>query len=239
MRIAFCPERGTLKRGDTAHVPPNIQSYQEFRTAASLFRALKASDWDLAVVGWDLPDIRGADMLRWARATFPVLPPIVFLTRHAEPADIIFALDNGAVEYILAPVSASVLRARLDAILRITTAVDKPSDQALGRESPQHDVQFGQYIFHRRHHYVDIREKRINLRPKEYILALLLFRNIGMAVSRELLHEAIWGTLENFPTRALDAHICRLRVQLQLVQENGFEIRQIRGVGYRMDVCQG
>ncbi|CAB3804272.1 hypothetical protein LMG28614_05994 [Paraburkholderia ultramafica] len=239
MRIAFCPESGTLKRGDTSHVPPDVTHYQEFRTVTSLFRALKDSEWDLIVAGWNLRDIEGRDFLRWIRATFPTPPSIVFLTAHNASEDIVAALDCGAIDYILTPIPTPVLQARLNAILRLVASSSKRATQTVPVDDHHSTMRFGQYVLHRRHHYVDIRDKRIMLRPKEYALALLLFQNVGRPITREHLHEALWGTLENFPTRTLDTHLSRLRAKLQLMQCNGFEIKQIRGVGYRMDSVDG
>jgi len=48
------------------------------------------------VAGWQLADAQGRDRLRWARATFPVLPPAVFPITDALVEDIATALDGGA-----------------------------------------------------------------------------------------------------------------------------------------------
>ncbi|MCI0146688.1 response regulator transcription factor [Paraburkholderia sediminicola] len=237
MKIALCPEQGTLTRKAAEYLPSGVEHYQFFMTPASLFRALKEFHWDLVIVGWNFRDLQGLDLMRWFRATFPELPKIIVVTKNQEAESIIGALDGGAIDYIFAPIPSPVLRARLDAISR---CLQLQTLQKLGpsvSESPQSTLQFGLYVFHRRHHFVDIRDKRIVLRPKEYVLALLLFQNLGRAISREVLHEALWGNLDNFPTRTLDTHLSRLRAKLNIVKDNGFEIKQIRGVGYRMDAC--
>ncbi|WP_345817820.1 response regulator transcription factor (plasmid) [Paraburkholderia sp. PREW-6R] len=239
MRIAFCTERGIVKRGDTAHIPSRIQDYHEFRTVASLFRALKVSTWDVVIVGWNLPGINGRDVLQRVRAMFPVIPRLVFLTEHAEAADIVYALENGAADYIIAPLPPAVLRARLDAHLRAQIVSRKSGDLPLTLpDDSDLDMQLGGYVFNQRRQYVDICGQRIYLRPKEYVLALLLFRSPGRVIARECLHEALWGTLKNFPSRALDVHICRLRNTLQRAQGNDAEIVQVRGVGYRVDLAR-
>lgn len=209
-------------------------SHHEFGTAGSLLHALRDATWDLVVLGWNLGDIKGRDMLRLARETVAALPPVVFLTAHDAPEDIVAALDEGAIDYILAPISAAVLRARLDAILRLITR-ERASSRPPVRVGDSSTICFGNYVFHRRDHYVDIRGRRIVLRPKEYALAMLLFENIGTPVPREYLHEALWGTLENFPSRALDTHVSRLRAKLSLAEDNGFKIKPIHRYGYRMD----
>ncbi|CAE6767563.1 Sensory transduction protein regX3 [Paraburkholderia aspalathi] len=237
MKIALCPEQGTLTRKAAEYLPSGVEHYQFFMTPASLFRALKEFHWDLVIVGWNFRDLRGSDLMRWFRATFPELPRIIFVTKNQEAESIIGALDGGAIDYIFAPIPSAVLRARLDAISRRFQLQTPQKVGPSASESPQSTLQFGLYVFHQRHHFVDIRDKRIVLRPKEYALALLLFKNRGRAISREVLHEALWGNLDNFPTRTLDTHLSRLRAKLNIVKDNGFEIKQIRGVGYRMDAC--
>ncbi|MFL9903859.1 response regulator transcription factor [Paraburkholderia fungorum] len=240
MRIAFIPEHGTLDRGSEQCLPSSADDHREFKTASSLFRGLKESRWNLVVAGWDLPDVKGDDLLRWMRATFSDSPPVVFLTSHDAAVDIVNSLEQGAVDYILAPVEPLVLRARLGAILRLlSSAHDGPVRE--GEEDRYQDtpptVRFGRYVFHQRHHYVDIQGEKVMLRPKEYALAMLLFENIGKTLSRESIHMKLWETMDNFPTRTLDTHLSRLRAKLKLVGGNGFDISQIRGVGYRLESC--
>lgn len=236
MKIAFYTEPGTVKRGDNTHLPPGTECHKEFRTVGSLCRALRNSEWDLIVVGWNLHDVQGSDLLRTVLASFPTRPAVVFLTAHDTPEDIVEVLNGGATDYILAPISAAVLQARLAAIFRLVGP--KVERQPATVPTDEHSrVHFGEYVFHRRHHYVDIRGKRIALRPKEYILAQLLFQNIGTAITREQLHWALWGNMESFPSRTLDTHLSRLRTKLQLGRDSGLEIKQIRRIGYRLVCC--
>lgn len=87
MKIAFYTEPGTLRRGANAHIPPGTEYHKEFRTAGSLFRALRNSEWDLIVVGWNLRDMQGSDLLRTFRASFPARPAVVFLTCQDNPQE--------------------------------------------------------------------------------------------------------------------------------------------------------
>lgn len=237
MKIAFYLEDETVECGTRDELMEGLPHHRQFRTAASLFRGLKCGTWDVVVAGWYMPDLDGHDLLRWARAMLPVPPPIMFVTRHNAPRDIVAALDGGAIEYVLAPVHGAVLRARIEAILKLagTRASPAPVHETPELALERHGVRFGQYVLDRRRHYVELRGEQIALRPKEYHLATLLFENVGRPLTRAFLWETIWATDEKSPGRSLDTLVCRLREKLRLVQGNGFEIRSVNRVGYRLD----
>jgi hypothetical protein len=80
---------------------------------------------------------------------------------------------------------------------------------------------------------------RVELRHREYDLALFLFRNIGRLLSREHLYEEIWGADFEVLSRSLDTHLSRVRAKLDLRPSNGFMLVALRSFGYRLDVIDG
>jgi DNA-binding response OmpR family regulator len=75
----------------------------------------------------------------------------------------------------------------------------------------------------------------VDLKNREYELALFLFQNLGRLLSREHLHEAVWGLGIEALSRSLDTHISRLRTKLDLRPANGFLLLAIYGLGYRLE----
>ena len=47
--------------------------------------------------------------------------------------------------------------------------------------------------------------------------------------------EAVWGKVETLASRTLDTHVSRMRKRVGLTAENGWELRAVYGVGYRLD----
>jgi two-component system chemotaxis response regulator CheY len=75
---------------------------------------------DVVLLDWEMPGLDGADFMRRVRSpdTF-ALPnvPIIMLTGHAERSCVLEAVKLGVHEYVLKPVSSTLLRARLVSVL--------------------------------------------------------------------------------------------------------------------------
>jgi two-component system phosphate regulon response regulator PhoB len=80
---------------------------------------LRASAFDLLLLDWNLPGMTGIELCRLIRkdaklATLPVL----FLTAHAAPQDVVDAFASGADDYVVKPFRAPELGARVFGLLR-------------------------------------------------------------------------------------------------------------------------
>lgn len=75
---------------------------------------------DVVILDWEMPHVSGAEFVRTVRSpeTFP-LPqvPIIVLTGHGERSCVVTAMQLGANEYLLKPVSTKSLFDRLIAVL--------------------------------------------------------------------------------------------------------------------------
>jgi CheY-like chemotaxis protein len=75
---------------------------------------------DVVILDWEMPNVNGAEFLRAVRAPgcFP-LPnvPVIVLTGHGERSCVVDAMQLGANEYLLKPVSTKALFERLVSVL--------------------------------------------------------------------------------------------------------------------------
>ena len=71
----------------------------------------------------------------------------------------------------------------------------------------------------------------VALTPREFDLFLLLVRNRGLALYRDVIYERVWGDIAEDDTRTLDLHIQRLRKKLGLQKE----IRTVYKIGYMLE----
>ncbi|MDQ7956052.1 MAG: response regulator transcription factor [Rhodocyclaceae bacterium] len=199
-----------------------------FAEGKALLRALRQETFDLLILDWSLPDMAGPAVVRTIREELLNRIPILFVTNRREVADMVEALGVGADDFMPKPIRVGELSARTQALLR--------------RAYPalhETEVVFGPYHFFPHSRTLHVNGEPLELKHREYELALFLFQNMGRLLSREHLREAVWGQGPEAPSRSLDTHISRLRTKLDLRPNNGFLLSAIYGLGYRLEAIDG
>ena len=197
-------------------------SYTEGRP---LLQALRRQTFDLLILEWNPPDMRGLELVTTARNELRSRAPILFVTTTRDETAVVEGLNAGADDFMVAPVRTTELEARVNALLR--------------RSYPaQHETElvFGPYHFYPPARVLKVNGATVELKNREYALALFLFQNLGRLLSREHLHEAVWGVGTAALSRSLDTHVSRLRTKLGLGPSSGFLLLAIYGLGYRLEV---
>jgi len=227
MRIATLDDELSqieLIRHAMAGIDHECHAYTDGKT---LMRDLRVQSFDLLILDWTLPDIQGPSIVRWVREDLASRMPILFVTNRREEADLVEGLSAGADDFMLKPIRPAELQARVKALLR--------------RAYPsQHEVelQFGGYHFFPQSRTLHVDGVPVDLKHREYELALFLFQNMGRLLSREHLREAVWGRGPDEPSRSLDTHVSRLRTKLSLRPANGFLLSAVYGLGYRLETVE-
>jgi len=180
--------------------------------------------FDIFLLDWQVPDVSGTEVLQWLRANVSRKVPILFVTVRDSEQDIVFALECGADDYMIKPARQHELLARVHALLR--RAYPREEDKQLNFPPFEIDTQRG-----------EIRRggSRIELTPKEFDLAVVLFKNIGRLMSRGHLQEAVWGRSGDLATRTVDTHVSQVRKKLDLRTESGFRVVPVYNYGYRLE----
>jgi len=199
-----------------------------YLTGAQLLHSLQSERFDLLIVDWHLPDTTGPEVVRWVRQHVGLEMPILFVTHRQEERDIVEGLGCGADDFMTKPVRIGELRARVAALLR-RSYTDKPEEV----------LEFGRYRFLSESRSLEIDGTPVELKNREYDLALFLFQNMGRLLSRDHLKEVVWGQVADVMSRSLDTHISRLRTLLDLRPANGFIVTAVYGVGYRFEAVEG
>ena len=80
-------------------------------------------------------------------------------------------------------------------------------------------------------HEVNIGDRPIELRPKEFELLTTLARNPGVVFDRERLLKLAWGYDYYGDSRTVDVHVTWLREKLR---DSSARIQTVWGVGYKL-----
>lgn len=199
------------------------------------FRVIEAADGeeavdvffsqkDIALVLLDvmMPKMDGWEVLKTIRKHSQV--PVIMLTARGEERDELQGFSLGVDEYISKPFSPKILVARVEAILRRSSAA--LTDAA--------DV--GGIRIDKAAHQVTIDGKEIELSFKEFELLSYFVENQGIALSREKILNNVWNYDYFGDARTIDTHVKKLRSKLG---DKGEYIKTIWGMGYKFEVSEG
>ncbi len=182
---------------------------------------------DLVLSDVSMPDGDGLSLLARLRAEKKTanLPVILMSGVHMEPDDQAEGLDRGADDYLPKPVSASLLRAKISAVLRRFSSVDDLHD-VLKTHGLALDVSA---------RTVEISGKRIHLTRKEFDLLTTFLRKPGRVLSVPHLLESVWGydPADYSDPHTVAAHVSSLRKKIGA--KVGERIVVLPGLGYRFD----
>ncbi|MER7775127.1 response regulator transcription factor [Streptomyces sp. NPDC048232] len=179
---------------------------------------------DAVVLDLMLPGMSGLEVCRRARAHDQV--PIIMATARGDDTDIVVGLEAGADDYVVKPVRARVLDARIRAVLR--RAGGTSDDQGTPRTEHHGDL-----VIDRAGLTVTHQGRPVALGPSELRLLLTLSASAGQVFSRQQLLEAVWEHSYHGDARLVDACVKRLRAKIGEPAGSPRHVHTVRGFGYR------
>ncbi|MCS6882977.1 MAG: response regulator transcription factor [Oscillochloridaceae bacterium] len=179
---------------------------------------------DLVVLDIMLPRLDGFSVCRILRQESDV--PIMMLTARQDEVDRIAGLELGADDYVSKPFSLGEMLARMRAIIRRSERRPR-----LGREV----LEAGPLRVDTSSRRAWREGQELTLPQKEFDLLACLIRNQGIALSRDLLLERVWGLDFVGDSRTVDVHIRWLREKIEPDPSRPRYIQTVRGVGYRFE----
>lgn len=154
----------------------------------------------------------------------------VILTSKADLNDKVDALEVGADNFLLKPISARELIARIEAVLRshVQQADEEEEIQVVG------DLK----LFRTRM-AVMVGEKLIKLSRTEFHLLAYFMDQVGHVLGRDELFENIWFPRSEIrDRRVVDVYICRLREKIEEEPSQPRRLLTRRGGGYLLKSFQ-
>lgn len=179
-----------------------------------------ASHFDLVILDVMLPLKDGFEVLRAIRGRNQSLP-IIMLTAKGEAVDRVVGLEMGADDYLPKPFEPRELLARIRSLTR-RLSVERSADalpvtiDGLTLDEQSMEVYLG--------------AQPLNLTPAEFKVLLLLVKNAGRIVKRDILFREALGRREQAFDRSLDMHVSRVRKKIW--PDGTLKIKNIRGEGY-------
>ena len=148
----------------------------------------------------------------------------IILSDNAGLDDKVRALDLGADEFLLKPISSRELLVRIKAVLRSHMAA-----------SPDDKIQtLGELSLYREAMEISVGKERKKLSPKEFGLLCCLMDHPGQVFSREELLESVWIPWEIKDRRVVDVYIWRLREKIEVDRSHPRWLITRRGKGYSL-----
>ena len=157
--------------------------------------------------------------------------PIIMLTALDSQENVVKGLDLGADDYIVKPVVANELAARIRAVLRRTSRSAAPGKSSGNGREPifKQDslvIDFDKYE-------VMVENERVDLTPTEFKLLSVLARYKGRVLPHEFLLTEVWGPEYVGEIDYLRLYISYLRRKLEKNKSKPSLIHNEWGIGYR------
>ena len=179
---------------------------------------------DLAILDIKMPRMTGIELLEKLRLKSTI--PVIFLTSKDDELDEALGLGLGADDYITKPFSQRLLLARIQAVLRRSSA------QESGVSSAQ-IIRQGDLVLDPERHLVTWAGKDVKLTVTEFLLLQTLAVRPGHVKSRDQLMDAAYGESVFLDDRTIDSHVKRLRRKFKAVDDDFDQIETLYGIGYR------
>lgn len=175
----------------------------------------KSQSYNLILLDWMLPKMKGIDVCHAIRATDKETP-ILFLTAKDTLQETIEGLKAGANDYIKKPFSFEELLERIKIHFR---KMEHEDILVLGNVR----------IFPTKRR-VFSGKREVLLTHREYELLSYLFENKGKVCTRQQIINDVWNIHFDYDTGVIDVFINALRKKIGLNKDE--MIKTIRGVGY-------
>jgi two-component system KDP operon response regulator KdpE len=180
---------------------------------------------DVVVLDVMMPDMDGWQTCQRFREMTDV--PIIMLTALGSQDEVIKGLNLGADDYLVKPITADELGARIRAVLRRVTRTEtngKKSTPIFSQENLIVDLD---------KYEVKVDNNRIDLSPTEFKLLSVLVKYKGRVLPHEFLLTEVWGPEYVGEIDYLRLYISYLRRKIEKDPSNPNFIHNEWGVGYR------
>jgi len=183
--------------------------------------------FDFIILDVMLPSMDGLEIAKKLRQE-KVDTPILMLTAKDDAIDRILGLEIGADDYLTKPFSPREVLARMKAIFRRV----EPRQEVIEHEF----LTAGEIKADLSNYQVTVRDKKIELTPKEFELLVYFMKRKERVIDRDTLLDRIWQYDFSGQSRIVDVHVSHLREKIEVDPKHPQYLQTVRGFGYKFQV---
>jgi DNA-binding response OmpR family regulator len=178
---------------------------------------------ELIILDIAMPEMDGWQTLERIREMTDV--PVIMLTAREGELEAVRGLKAGADDYVRKPFGRQELLARVQALLRRSSAARPPERETFDDGLVRIDVANAE---------VKVADRDVQLTPLEFRLLLAFVRNRDQVLSRDQILDLVWGDSAGVAGEQVKLYVGYLRRKLeQVLPEAEMPIETVRGFGYR------
>lgn len=186
--------------------------------------AYRSFNPDVIVSDIEMPEMSGEEFVAQIRQ-FDKRVPLIFATAKTSPQDLIRGYQFGIDNYIRKPYLSEELDAHIRGILQ------RVGDTVISMEPTNPDIYpLGRYLFHVKHHYLQLEDEHIKLSGREAKILYMLYEKKNELVKRTDILNKYWGNTDYYSSRSLDVFMRNIRQDLE--RDPSVEIITKRGEGF-------
>lgn len=186
--------------------------------AEEAYNALYQKNFDLIVSDIMMPGTDGFEFAESIRDTNADIP-ILFMTARDDLASKQRGFRIGVDDYMVKPIDLDELILRIGALLRRAKIVSSRK------------IEVGSFVMDLEKHTACLSGEEINLTAREFSILYKLLSYPQKTFTRTQLMDEFWDVNTDTAPRAVDVYMTKLRSKL--ADCNDFEIKTVRGLGYK------
>lgn len=188
-------------------------------TCAQAKEFLEQNTYDFILLDEILPDMNGSEFCSVIRSQYTC--PIIFMSCLSDSDTVINALKNGGDDYMVKPINYHELLARVEAVIRRSSARQKKNSVI---------KQFLSFSLDTSHHSLIKNGEEISLSSIEYSLLCYFIEHADTLLLYQDLYRNVWGSDSLGDVRTIMVHVSNLRKKLD--PDHSGIITTVRGAGY-------
>src|SRR4051795_6011725 len=178
---------------------------------------------ELIVLDIAMPEMDGWQTLERIREMTDV--PVLMLTAREGELEAVRGLKAGADDYVRKPFGRQELLARVQALLRRSSAAKPPERETYDDGLIRIDVANAEVV---------VKGQAVQLTPLEFRLLLAFVRNHDQVLTRDQILDLVWGDSSGVAGEQVKLYVGYLRRKLEaVISEAEMPIETVRGFGYR------